>query len=106
VNIQTLETRGWAVESIHLGCPRMPERGPGAKAMLLPRPFLTGAASGIFRRFWGLGEAASRRRSAARSLRAAQPPQRAAAQVSGAQCTPHAFGDPRRSRHPGARGHF
>ena len=24
-NIQTLETRGWAVESIPLGCPRMPK---------------------------------------------------------------------------------
>ena len=40
-NIQTLETHDWAVESIPLGCPRMPEQGPGARAMLLRGPILT-----------------------------------------------------------------
>jgi hypothetical protein len=48
----------------------------GADFDLWPQAFL-----GIS---WGLGEAAGRRRGAARPLRAAQPPQRAAAQVFGA----------------------
>ena len=40
-NIQTLETRGWAVEGIPLGCLTMLEQVPGARAMLLRGPILT-----------------------------------------------------------------
>jgi hypothetical protein len=47
-NIQTFETRGWAVDCIPLGYSRMLEQGPGARVMLLRGPILIQETQDVF----------------------------------------------------------
>jgi hypothetical protein len=72
----------------------MLEQGPGARAMLLRGADFDLRRQAFLGVFWGLGDASGRRHSVVRPYWAALPPQRAAAQVSGAQSTHQARGGP------------